>query len=105
MGLFNCQTSEPGRLAAWIATRTLWLENSDGSGARPLPAAGGGIYQPVWSQDGSGILYVRDNSLWLIEKDGSNPQKILGPFPTWKKDPFGYYGYSWHEDFAWSQAH
>lgn len=93
--------TDPGQLPDWIATRTLWLENSDGSGAHPLKAAGGGIYQPIWSKDGTAILYVRDNSLWLIETGGDNPQKILGPFPDWEKDLFGYYGYIWHDDFAW----
>ncbi|EHQ90728.1 PD40 domain-containing protein [Desulfosporosinus youngiae] len=93
--------SEPGQLEDWVATRTLWLENSDGSGAHPLKAAGGGIYQPSWSNDGTAILYVRDNSLWLVEVDSEKPQKIIGPFPDWSKDLFGYYGYVWHDNFAW----
>lgn len=93
--------SEPGQLADWVATRTLWLENSDGSGAHPLKAAGGGIYQPSWSNDGTAILYVRDNSLWLVEAGGGNPQKVIGPFPDWSEDLFGYYGYVWHDNFAW----
>ncbi|AET67794.1 periplasmic component of the Tol biopolymer transport system [Desulfosporosinus orientis DSM 765] len=92
---------EPGQLAEWVATRRLWLENSDGSGAHPLKAAGGGIYQPSWSQDGSAILYIRDNSLWLVEVKSEKAQRIIGPFPDWSKDLFGYYGYVWHDDFAW----
>ncbi|MDQ7097021.1 hypothetical protein REC12_25840 [Desulfosporosinus sp. PR] len=95
--------SDSGQLSAWIATRTLWIENVDASGAHPLKAAGTGIYQPEWSKDGKRIMYVRDNSLWLIGADGGNPQRIIGPFPGWEKDPFGYYGYIWHDDFAWFQ--
>ncbi|MDR3540626.1 MAG: biopolymer transporter Tol [Desulfosporosinus sp.] len=95
--------SDSDKLSDWIATRTLWIENLDGSGAHPLKAAGTGIYQPEWSKDGTQIMYVQDNSLWMIGADDNNPRKILGPFPEWEKDPFGFYGYIWHNDFAWFQ--
>lgn len=92
--------SNPDELVDWVATRTLWIENADGSDAHSLKTAGTGIYQPVWSKDGSRILYVQNNSLWTIGANGDNPEKILGPFPDWK-DQFGYYGYIWHDEFAW----
>ena len=95
--------SKPEELANWIATRTLWIEDVDGSGAHPLEAAGTGVYQPVWSKDGTRIMYVRDNSLWIIGANSENPEKILGPFPDWGKDQFGFYGYIWHDDFVWFQ--
>ncbi|MDR3602918.1 MAG: hypothetical protein P4L49_20980 [Desulfosporosinus sp.] len=95
--------SDPGNLSNWAATRILWIENADGSGAHPLKAAGTGIYQPEWSKDGTRIMYVQDNSLWMIGADGNNPQKIIGSFPDWEKDPFGYYGYIYHNDVAWFQ--
>lgn len=84
-------------LAAWVATRTLWVRNADGAGARPLAAAGSGVYQPVWSGDGKHILYVRDNSLWIIGADGGQPQKVLGPFPE-QKELFGFYGFVSYRD-------
>lgn len=94
--------STPQELANWVATRTLWIENTDGSGAHPLKSAGTGVYQPAWSKDGTQILYVQDNYLWMIGSNGENPEKILGPFPDWK-DQFGYYGYLRHDDFSWFQ--
>jgi len=95
--------SKPDELTAWINSRTLWTANSDGSGAHPLTAAGTGIYQPVWSRDGSHILYIRNNALWLISADGGNPQKVVGPFLE-RQDPFGYYGYASYQDMmAWYQ--
>lgn len=95
--------NDSGKLSDWIATRTLWIENADGSGPHPLKAAGTGIYQPEWSKDGTQIMYVQDHSLWMIGADDNNPQKIIGSFPDWEKDPFGYYGYIWNDDFAWFQ--
>lgn len=95
--------SKPEELANWIASRTLWIENVDGSGAHPLKVVGTGVYQPVWSKDGTRIMYVRDNSLWIIGANGENPEKILGPFPGWEKDQFGFYGDICHDDFAWFQ--
>jgi len=91
-------------LTSWVATRTLWVENSDGSGAHPLTAAGRGIYQPQWSKNGKRILYVKDNSLWLIGIDGGEPEEICGPLsyedPT--TGPFGYYGFvSYLDEMAW----
>lgn len=95
--------SDPDKLMNWIATRTLWIENDDGSDAHIIKTAGIGIYQPLWSKDGTHILYVQNNSLWLIRANGDNPEKILGPFPDWGKDQFGFYGYIWHDDLSWFQ--
>ena len=95
--------SDSNKLLDWVATRTLWIENADGSSAHQLKAAGTGIYQPEWSNDGTQTMYVRDNSLWMIGANDDNPQKIIELFPDWGKDPFGYYGYIWHYDFAWFQ--
>jgi Tol biopolymer transport system component len=94
---------KPEQLKEWVATRTLWVVNSDGSDAHALPAAGTGIYQPMWSKDGSQILYVRDNALWLIGAKGGEPQRVVGPFPG-DPDLFGFYGYvSFSNTVAWFQ--
>lgn len=95
--------SKPDELSTWLATRTLWIENADGSGAHPLQSAGAGVYQPVWSRDGSHIMYVRDNAIWIIGSDGGKPEKVLGNF-TEQKDLFGFYGFvSYHDAIAWYQ--
>ncbi len=92
-------------LAVWVASRTLWVENADGSGAHPLTSAGQ-VYQPLWSQDGRRIMYVKDNSLWLIGADGGEPAKIYSPLAY--EDPlagaFGYFGFiSYQDEVAWYQ--
>ncbi|HBC92182.1 MAG TPA: hypothetical protein DCZ10_04555 [Pelotomaculum sp.] len=95
--------SKPEELADWVATRTLWLRNADGSGAQPLTAAGPGVYQPTWSKDGDRILYVQDNALWIIGTDGGEPEKVLDLFSE-GEDLFGFYGYISCRDFmAWRQ--
>ena len=67
-------------LAAWVANRTLWIENSDGSGAHALPSAGPCVYQPAWSR-WKNILYVRNNALWLIALAGGICKEWRGFLP------------------------
>ncbi len=98
--------NNPQDLADWVKSCTLWVEQVDGSDAHPLLPAGQGVYQPLWSRDGSHILYMRDNSLWLIGADGGGPVKICGPIAY--EDPmagaFGYYGFiSYGNQIAWFQ--
>lgn len=95
--------SKPEELADWVATRTLWLGNADGSGAHPLTAAGTGVYQPTWSKDGENILYVRDNALWILKAGSGQPEKILDLYSE-GEDLFGFYGYTSYRDLmAWYQ--
>jgi Tol biopolymer transport system component len=96
--------NNPEELTAWVATRTLWIQNSDGSGAYPLTSAGAGVYQPSWSKDGEHILYVRDNAIWIIGTGGGQPEKVLDLEPE-EEDLFGFYGYvSYHGLMAWHQS-
>jgi len=88
------------QLAAWVATRTLWVENADGSNAHPLVSAGTGVYQPAWSRDGKSILYVRDNALWVVSVAGGSPQRIVG-LSAPQYGLMGSYGYVYYGDYAW----
>lgn len=87
----------------WQQSRTLWVMKADGSDARQLTSAGQGVFQPRWSKDGSHILYWRDNSLWVIDVEGKNPQKVFGPFSTGNQET-GFYGHMTFDCcFAWFQ--
>ncbi|NQS75479.1 MAG: hypothetical protein HQP61_03390 [Peptococcaceae bacterium] len=95
--------SKPEELADWVATRTLWVGNADGSGAQQLMGAGAGVYQPIWSWDGKHILYVRDNALWIIEANGGEAEKVLELYSQ-GEDLFGFYGFTSYRDvWAWYQ--
>lgn len=91
----------PQELAAWVATRTIWIEDADGTNAHPVTSAGGGVYQPLWSKDGSRLLYVRDNALWMVEAEGGAPARVVDLLPT-QKDLFGFYGFvTFSDQVAW----
>ena len=88
-------------LSDWVASRTLYIANADGSNARAIPEAGKGIIQPIWSKDGSHILYVKDNALWLIQSEGGQPEKIFAPVSE-QEDLFGFYGFtSYQSVLSW----
>jgi Tol biopolymer transport system component len=62
---------------------------------------------PLWSSDGSRILFVRLNeqsaSLWLMNADGSDLHQIVTEL-TPRPDPSGEYGFiAWDEWWDWSQ--
>lgn len=80
---------------SWGQTRTLWVADAEGKNARQINEAGTGINRPLWSRDGSHIIYLKDNSVWLVDINGGSPVKLVGPFPDVSNSP-GYYGYvSW----------
>lgn len=70
------------QLEGWANRRTLWIANKNGSEAKPLSKAGGDIHEPQWSGDGKDLLYISEDCLWLIDKQGKERHKILGPFST-----------------------
>lgn len=88
-------------LKEWVDSRTLWLILPDGSEARQLTAAGGGIYSPAWSGDGRHLLYVKDDTLWALnlDTDQAAPVVDLGQ----SDGLFGFYGHRswWSHRIAW----
>jgi dipeptidyl aminopeptidase/acylaminoacyl peptidase len=48
-------------------TRSLWIANADGSGAREIASAGRGIADPRFSPDGRSIVFVRDARVWALD--------------------------------------
>ncbi len=100
---------------AGLNARRIWLMWPDGSHARQLtPDAGYRDERPLWSADGSAILFARfaasgdAASLWLMPSSGGGAVKVanlsLGAdsgsslAPGW----FGFYGHTgWDEYCAW----
>lgn len=86
-GLFSW--SPDGRSIALVRGGTLVVAAADGSGERPLPAAGTGVYGPAWSSDGSRIAFGRDEGLWIIAADGSGSATLIerqAAYPSWTPD-------------------
>jgi hypothetical protein len=95
------QTFDQKSIAAWYATRTLWLY-VPGTPAHPLLAAGTQIADPTSSRSGKLLLYVRNDGLWLINPASSKarPTKVVGKLfvGAWPN----YYAYiDWRDQFAW----
>jgi len=88
----------PNYARTWGSTRSLWVSAPDGAGARQI--AGGGAAAPLWSADGTHLVFVRDNRLWSIAATGGDPVPLTGTLAPYIEQSF--YGYvSWGETIAW----
>lgn len=79
------------KIKAWTNSFTLWVANADGSGARPLTKAGTSVQEPRWSKDGTYLMYMTDNYLWIIDVQGNERHMVAGPFLTGYDQEY-YYG-------------
>jgi hypothetical protein len=97
----------PQALSAWYRTCRLWYAAGAGGNAVAVTRAGAGVAAPTWSGGDSDLLYVRDNSLWLIPMRQSNGAPSSGParpvvgrlFAGSWPNADGYTG--WQSQFAW----
>ena len=96
------QLFDQASIAAWYATRSLWVYVPGGL-AHQIPAAGTAVADPTWSSDGKLLLYVRDDGLWLINPFAGSAARAIpvvsalfsGAWPN-------YYAYvNWRAQFAW----
>jgi dipeptidyl aminopeptidase/acylaminoacyl peptidase len=88
-------------VAAWFSAHRVWLYNAAGGKRRELAAVRGATAL-TWSHDGGSLLYVKNNSLWLLPKPSGRPVEIVAPlFPpgNW---PQYYAQIPWAAQFAWS---
>ena len=84
----------------WYAAHTLWLLR-DGERTPVEIRAANGASAPVWSADSKSLMYVADNSLWLLPTLSSKPVHIESPLFTPGAWP-NYYGQvDWAAQFAW----
>jgi hypothetical protein len=80
--------------------------SAGGSSARPVAAAGAGAIDPVWGSDGS-LLFVRDDSVWLLPAGAATPVRVAGPLGalTGAAAYRTYYGYvPYPRLIAWTLA-
>lgn len=66
---------------AWEQTWSLWIADPDGANARQLEEAGTGIERALWSGDGSHIVYLKEDAVWLTNIHGGKPVKIIDLLP------------------------
>jgi Tol biopolymer transport system component len=84
----------------WYATHTLWVARA-GSRAPSRVDGTDGASTPTWSARGRGLLYVADDSLWLLPTLASRPERIASPLFT-PGDWSSFYGeVQWSDQFAW----
>ncbi len=83
-----------GPLGVIHSPSDIYVARADGTGARRLTFDGGGNSQPVWSPDGSRILFTSDlggpYQVWVMTSDGSaqHPLTSVGQngSPDWSPD-------------------
>ncbi|NLF11016.1 MAG: hypothetical protein GX597_04430, partial [Anaerolineaceae bacterium] len=96
---------------AALFERRIWLAPADGSAPRRLTGDEGvRDERPLWSADGSQVLFVRMDegervSLWLAPTGEGSPQPVaegLGPWPGGQSGWFGSYGHlDWDALYDW----
>jgi Tol biopolymer transport system component len=96
----------PYWIRRWQATSRLWVASAYGSSAKPLAAAGQGALDPAWGSDGS-LLFVRDDSIWLLPPGAARPVRVTGPLGAFTGLAYDqtYYGYvPYPRLIAWTLA-
>jgi hypothetical protein len=96
----------PYWIRRWQATSRLWVASAGSPGTRPLAAAGRGALDPVWGSDGS-LLFVRDDSVWLLPPRAAGPVRVTGPLGAFTGQAYyqTYYGYvPYPQLIAWTLA-
>jgi WD40-like Beta Propeller Repeat len=92
----------PGTVTRWYSAHHLFLLKSGTSEPSEVPGTEGASV-PVWSRDGSSLLYESGDGLWLLPSPSRAPVEIVAPLfaPPWPS----YYGQvDWMDQFAWSEA-
>jgi dipeptidyl aminopeptidase/acylaminoacyl peptidase len=104
----QCQTDLPPlyssaasweQVESWYASDALWIL-SVGSDSPVQADNTTGAVDPVFSEKGNGLVFVKDQALWLLPGPTSQPVEIAGPL---QRPPAPYlFGYiDWPDEFAW----
>jgi len=99
--LSRAQAFDQKSIAAWYASRSLWLYVPGGQ-ARPISHAGTAIADPTWSSNGKLLMYVRDDGLWFINPFAGSARAIQAVGRLFSGAWPNYYAYvDWRDQFAW----
>ncbi|HEX4034687.1 MAG TPA: hypothetical protein VHX66_09600 [Solirubrobacteraceae bacterium] len=85
----------------WYRTHRLWILERGASRPREIPGSVGAA-APAWSADGRSLIYVADDSLWLLPSVGSRPVRVISPIFEANVWPSFYGEVDWQSQFAWS---
>jgi WD40-like Beta Propeller Repeat len=89
----------PNVIAAWYAAHSLDLYQSVTGRTSALSSAGATV--PLWSSNGSHLLYEASDGLWLTSPSGK-PVEVAHPLYS-QKSPQSFYGeIDWAQQFGWS---
>jgi hypothetical protein len=87
-------------VTGWYAAHRLWLYRPAARSARQLNAPGASV--PVWSADGTSLLYAASDEIWLLPRLAGQSLRIAGPLFPPDHWPLSYYGQlDWASQFAW----
>jgi hypothetical protein len=92
-------TASWDQVSGWYASGDLWTL-PEGSDAVIQVSDTAGAVDPVFSEKGAGLLFVKDRALWLLPGPARFPVEITGPL---QQPPAPYlFGYiDWCDEFAW----
>jgi Tol biopolymer transport system component len=95
------QTFDQKSIAAWYATRSLWVYIPGGSAYR-ISVAGTSVADPTWSKSGHLLMYVRNDGLWLINPFAGSARAVQVVSRLFSGAWPNYYAYiDWRDQFAW----
>jgi hypothetical protein len=90
-----------GWMAQWNATNALWAM-VPGEPSSPIASAPPGSVLAVPSAQGTTMVVVADDDLWLANTDGAPATRVAGPLYS-TVGPSGFYGeVDWGGAFSWS---
>jgi WD40-like Beta Propeller Repeat len=87
-------------LRRWYATHSLWVLRQGSATPVEITDANGASV-PIWSANGTSLLYEADDALWLLPTLSSKPVRIASPLFTPNHWPSYYGQISWSGQFAW----
>ena len=95
------------QISQWYATHRLEMLAAGSSKPEEIAATNGAM-DPVWSTNSESLLFVKNDTLFLLRTPISTPQKIAGPLfaqSLWGANGYPYYGeIDWSAEFSWSAA-